>query len=140
MALIFWTDYAQPIWATLAYYDPACGPANQNFRKRGWWELERGTGQRTIWDVDLRTVNRFAYCYAESAHDGASWSGTGNGWLSVTPNSGFDECALHSFADDQWVDFAEMDFRWAPPGWDLVVGFVDLGQGPELEFYPQKIG
>jgi hypothetical protein len=111
-----------PIWVAFAWYDPSCGPANQNFRKQGWWRLE--PGQRFVcWNVDLRTVNRFAYIYAETANNGKNWSGTGNAWLTVNPNSAFKQCAFDNTGADQWVDFFQLDFNWAPPGWDLEMGF-----------------
>jgi Protein of unknown function (DUF1036) len=137
MALYLSNIYESPVWVALAFYDATCGPANQNFRKRGWWELQPYNGYFNVWNVDLRTVNRFAYVYAESAHDGVNWSGTGNSWLNVTPISGFDLCAFETTNDDQWVDFYELDFTWAPPGWDLAITFWRPG-APEVT--PVKFG
>ena len=137
MALIFYNPYPQTVWIAFAYYDTSCGAANQNFRKLGWWQLDPNQ-QINFWNVDLRTVNRFAYFYAETAHDGTNWSGNGNAWLSVTPTSSFDQCAFDNQADDQWVDFYELDFTWNLPGWDLIVG---TGPQPgEVEIINQRVG
>ena len=75
------------------------------------------------WDVDLRRVNRFAYFYAATANLAATWSGTGNGWLSVNPQAAFDKCAFEDPGNGLWVDFNELDFTWADAGWDFVVTF-----------------
>ena len=122
MALYFENLSGQPVWVAFAFFDPnSCGPANQNFRKQGWWQLDRNprnpAGFETsilrfnAWNVDLRTVNRYAYFYAETANDGSSWSGTGNSWLSVNPAAGFSQCAFENADDPQWVDFYGLDFR-----------------------------
>ena len=121
MSLFFANTYRDPIWIAFAYYDPSCGPTNQNFRKLGWWEVGGNGTVFEAWNVDLTTVNRFAYFYAESANDGANWSGTGNAWLSVNPLSAFDQCAFESTPNAQWVDFYEIDFSWAERGSDLMI-------------------
>src|SRR5579871_4380386 len=100
MALLFYNSYTQPVWVTFLYYDAGCGPANQNFRKLGWWYLNSGQ-LFMAWDVDLRTVNRFAYFYAETAHDGVSFSGNGNAWIDVNVNSSFNQCAFDNTNCDQ---------------------------------------
>ena len=122
MALYFANGTGQTVWVAFAYYDPSCGEVNQNFRKQGWWQLDilqPGTWF-LAWDVDLRTVNRFAYFYVEAA-DGSSWHGAGNAWLSVT-DAIFDQCAFDGAGNNyRWVDFIDLDFTWADPGWDTVV-------------------
>ena len=88
------------------------------------------------WNVDLRTVNRFAYFYAETANDGTNWSGKGNAWLSVNPSSAFSQCAFDNSGDHQWVDFFQLDFAVAPPGWDLLVGIGPLPGEITTEGHP----
>jgi hypothetical protein len=136
MALFFTNNYSHTIWIAFAYYDPSCGPENQNFRKLGWWQLDPSQ-MFDAWDVDLRTVNRYAYFYAESADDEASWSGNGNAWLAVDPNAPFDQCAFVEGNDSQWVDFSQLDF--ALPGADLSIGigpipgeWIGVSVGTEL--------
>ncbi len=132
MALFFQNAMGTPVWVAFAYYDPLCGPANQNFRKQGWWRLEpyhtfTGSPLFNAWDVDLRTINRFAYFYAETDGNRSNWSGSGNGWLSVNPAATFDQCAFEDTGNSQWVNFNEIDFTWikdftrADPFWDMVV-------------------
>jgi hypothetical protein len=129
VALWFSNVYPEPIWACLLLYDPSCGPANQNFRKLGWWYLKSGA-IRLVWNVNLADVNRWAYYYAESAHDGANWSGlnagvgeTNNAWANVNVLGGFNQCFLDNTNCDQWVPCAELDFAWNERGWDLLVNF-----------------
>jgi uncharacterized membrane protein len=78
MALFFQNQTSQTVWVAFAYYDPSCGAANENFRKQGWWQLDPGQPQFNAWNIDLRTVNRYAYFYAETANDGTNYSGTCN--------------------------------------------------------------
>jgi hypothetical protein len=127
MALFLYNYSTNPtIWVAFAYYDPGCGAANQNFRKQGWWQLDSGE-VFNAWNADLRSVNRFAYIYAETANNSRNWSGKGNAWLTVDPTASFNQCAFQNTPHDQWVDFFEIDFTWAPPGWDLEVGFREDG-------------
>jgi hypothetical protein len=129
MALFFQNACGQPVWVAFAYHDPRCGPTNQLFRKQGWWKVDSlgfplpGNWRLNAWDVDLRRVNRFAYFYAATANLAATWSGTGNGWLSVNPQAAFDKCAFEDPGNGLWVDFNELDFTWADAGWDFVVTF-----------------
>ena len=145
MALYFENLSGQPVWVAFAFFDPnSCGPANQNFRKQGWWQLDRNprnpAGFETsilrfnAWNVDLRTVNRYAYFYAETANDGSSWSGTGNSWLSVNPAAGFSQCAFENADDPQWVDFYGLDFSSTPAGYDTVVQLFDWAAATLSQF------
>ncbi len=127
MALYFQNQTSQTVWVAFAYYDPSCGAANQNFRKLGWWQLDPYVPQFNAWDVDLRTVNRYAYFYAETANDGTNYSGTRNSWLSVNPAAAFNQCAFDDAGDGQWVDFYELDFAAVPtPGAPLWPGLLVL--------------
>jgi len=91
MSLFFSNLYPQTIWLAFAYYDPSCGDENQNFRKQGWWQFDPQTNPGVaqfgvdFWNVNLQTVNRYAYFFAGSL-DGATWGGTGNAWLDLTKN------------------------------------------------------
>ena len=140
MALYFFNYTGQTVWVAFAYYDPSCGAANQNFRKQGWWQLEPSHGPFqpyqpfNAWNVDLRTVNRFAYFYAEAA-DGSNWSGTGNSWLSVNPAAPFKQCAFEGADDSQWVDFYGLDFSLTFADFDTVVNLFEWGV-PTLLQYP----
>ena len=73
----------QTVWVILLYYDSSCGAANQNFRKQGWWKLNPGQTV-VIWNVDLRTVNRYIYFEAEFDADKSVWGGNGNAWIEIT--------------------------------------------------------
>jgi len=121
MALYFTNGAGQTVWVAFAYYDPSCGNANQNFRKQGWWQIEP-LQRFNAWNVNLRTVNRYAYFYVEAAN-GSNWHGTGNAWLSVT-DAIFKQCAFDGGGGDRWVDFIDLDFTWALPGWDTEVSWT----------------
>jgi hypothetical protein len=97
----------QTVSVNLAYYDASCGNANQNFRKQGWWNI---SSMQTVqvWNVDLRTLNRYVYFEAEFGPDTPVWAGTGNAWTEITDN-GFDQCFLDQTNCTRWVDFQELD-------------------------------
>jgi uncharacterized membrane protein len=97
----------QTVWVILLYYDSSCGAANQNFRKQGWWKLNAGQTV-VIWNVDLRTVNRYIYFEAEFDTDVSVWGGNGNAWIEITDNA-FNQCALDETGCDRWVDCIELD-------------------------------
>ena len=97
----------QTVWVILLYYDPGCGAANQNFRKQGWWKLNPGQTV-VIWNVDLRTVNRYIYFEAEFDADKSVWGGNGNAWIEITDNA-FNQCAIDETGCDRWVDCIEQD-------------------------------
>ena len=134
MALYFFNASGQAVSVAFAYYDRGCGDANQNFRKQGWWQIEnfRGDPGFLAWNVDLRTVNRFAYFYVEAAN-GSSWHGTGNAWLGVT-DSIFSQCAFDEGRDDRWVDFIDLDFTWLDPGWDMRVLILNWEGKNKIQF------
>jgi hypothetical protein len=152
LALYFQNLLGETVYVAFAWYDPSCGDANQNFRKQGWWAIQPIVTTFPLppdwptrfkaWDVDLRSVNRYAYFYAETANDGVNWSGNGNAWLSVNPDEAFDLCAFADPGDDQWVDFAQMDFNWVtagfpppiPLGWDMIVQFWNDGTFLRADF------
>ncbi len=104
-----------------AYYDPSCGPQNQNFRKMGWWVLQPNQ-TFLAWNTDLRTVNRYVYFYAATNGEGGGllWTGTGNAWLETT-GAAFDQCAFDNTNCDQWHDFIQLDFGGLP-GWLIQLG------------------
>ena len=62
MALYFENHYSKPVWIAFVFSDPRCGELL--FRKMGWWQVNPGA-IFNAWNVDLRTVNRFASFYAE---------------------------------------------------------------------------
>lgn len=142
MALFFRNGYWETVWIAFAYYDPGCGAANQNFRKQGWWRLDpspAGSAVLNAWDTDLRRVNRYAYFYAATANIASEWSGAGNGWLTVSPAERFERCAFDSPERDLWVNFIELDFMWAHPGWDFFVTLWNW-QGVNRRTFSQGTG
>jgi len=152
MALFFQASVGETVWITFAYYDPRCGEANQNFRKLGWWRLDPiDYGSFTIpgppfnaWNVDLRTVNRFAYFYATTANIASSWSGTGNGWLTVNPEARFEQCAFEDPGNSLLVNFNEIDFTWMnrfwqiDPSFDMVVMLWNYERKNRIQYNAQK--
>jgi Protein of unknown function (DUF1036) len=106
VALYFANETDNTVWAAFCYQDSSGGAGAGSFRKIGWWEIPSGQ-TLTAWDVDLRTVNRYAYFYAESA-DGAVWAGPGL-TLEVGLHA-FNQPALESPDDPERADFIELDF------------------------------
>jgi hypothetical protein len=135
MALFFYNGTGQTVWISFAFFDRSCGDPNQNFRKLGWWQLDSNS-RFNAWDVDLRTVNRFAYFYVEAA-DGSNWHGAGNAWLGIT-NAAFNQCAFDVTGDDRWEDFIDLDFTWADPGWNTEVIIWHWEGLNRITFYQQK--
>jgi uncharacterized membrane protein len=131
MALYFQNSYSIEVSIAFAWFDSGCGADNQNFRKQGWWNLHSDE-TFLAWSVDLRSVNRYAYFYAEAA-DGATWSGTGRACLFIT-QAAFDQCAFNNTNCDQQVDFEELDFNG---NYDLT---VQLGPDPgQVVLWPEGI-
>src|SRR5262249_56022513 len=78
-------------------------------RKVGWWAI--GSGQTLLlWNVDLRTVNRYAYYEAELEADATVWGGSGNAWTEITDNA-FNQGFLDQAGCNRWVDYQELDFK-----------------------------
>ena len=114
----------EPLWIAFAYYDSSCGAANQNFRKMGWWQINPYQ-TLNLWNVDLQTVNRYAYFWGATAHQGITWHGTGNAWLNLNPNSAFNQCAFDNTNDAQSVDFVEIGLYLGATG----MGFAGICSG-----------
>jgi uncharacterized membrane protein len=113
MGLHFQNQYRNTVSIAFVYGDTACG---SKFRKQGWWNV--GPGQTfTIWNVDLRTVNRFACFYAEEfkGGGGATWSGTGNKWFSIR-DVAFNQCYEDNTGCNQQPNFVDIDFDSADNG------------------------
>lgn len=112
MALFFRNNYPHTIWIAFLFKDTACG--GTPFRKMGWWQVNPGD-VFNAWDVDLRTVNRFASFYAEEFKDsgGATWSGGGNSWYLISDGA-FDQCYDDNSNCNQQPDFVQLDFAGFP--------------------------
>jgi hypothetical protein len=123
MALHFQNLYSGTIWIAFLFFDAGC--RGTRFRKMGWWQVNSGQ-IFTAWNVDLRTVNRYAAFYAEEFSDsgGATWSGTGNNWYLVR-NTRFSQCYDDNTGCNQQPDFVPLDFN----------GFYDVNValGPRSE-------
>jgi uncharacterized membrane protein len=129
MALEFQNFYHSKIFIALLYGDNSCGPSK--FRKQGWWAIERGQ-TRNLWNVNLRTVNRFAAFYAEEFKDsgGATWDGTGNGWYRIR-NVGFNQCYDDNTGCNQQPNFVQLDFQNADNGHHVFHSMrITLGPAP----------
>jgi uncharacterized membrane protein len=72
MGLEFQNQYHNTIWIALVYGDRGC---STKFRKQGWWGIDPGQ-TRSIWNVNLQTVNRFASFYAQEFRNGVEQLGT----------------------------------------------------------------
>jgi len=105
MALRFQNLCSETVWIAFIYYDPTCG-GGVPFRKQGWWQVDSGE-TFNAWNVDLRTVNSYAYFYASSAT--GTWSGTGNAWCYIT-QSGFNQCFTDLTNCNEQKDFVQLDF------------------------------
>jgi hypothetical protein len=106
VALYFANDTDNTVWAVFCYQDSSGGAGAGSFRKIGWWQIPSGQ-KLTAWDVDLRTVNRYAYFYAESAVGGV-WTGPGL-TLDISPHA-FNQPALDTPDDPKKADLIELDF------------------------------
>src|SRR3954451_25020422 len=120
MGLQFQNQYHGKLYIALVYGDASCG---SKFRKQGWWSLDPFQ-TRTLWDVNLQTVNRFASFYAEEFKDGggATCNGTGNQWYQI-PGVGFSQCYEDNSNCSQQPNFVALDFQQADNGHHL---FNDL--------------
>jgi len=128
MPLLFQNQYHSQIWIAFLYGDTAC---SSKFRKQGWWSVDPGQ-TRSIWNADLRTVNRFACFYAEEFKDGggATWSGTGNRWFAI-PDVAFNQCYEDNTGCNQKPNFVDIDFDHADNGqhpWLTLI--ITLGPSP----------
>src|SRR5262245_9939718 len=108
MALYFQNLYPNTVWIAFLYYDPGC--VGVQFRKLGWWGVLRGQ-TFNAWNTDLRSVNRYAACYAEEYRDsqGATWSGTSDNWYLIS-DVAFNQCYDDNTNCNQQPDFVPLDF------------------------------
>jgi uncharacterized membrane protein len=121
MSLYFINHYSDAVWIAFMYSDAGCG--GTPWRKTGWWQLNPGETFNG-WNTDLRTVNRYAYFYAEEYKDsgGATWSGTGNNWYLISDGA-FNQCYDDNTNCNQQPDFVQLDFKKADNG---AADFIDL--------------
>ncbi len=114
MALNFQNLYKITVFIAFVYGDTACSP--NHFRKQGWWTVAPGQ-TLTVWNVDLRRVNRHAAFYAEEFKDsgGATWSGTGNNLYRIR-DVAFNQCYDDNTNCNQQPNFALLDFQHADNG------------------------
>jgi uncharacterized membrane protein len=127
MGLEFRNQYHNKIWIALVYGDSGC---SSSFRKQGWWGLDPGQ-TRSLWNVDLRRVNRFASFYAQEfkGGGGATWNGSGNRWYLIR-DVGFNQCYEDNTGCNQQPNFADLDFTRADNGNHPFSGLrVTLGPG-----------
>jgi hypothetical protein len=137
MALHFCNEYSNTVYVAILYYDPACGVANQNFAKSGWYAVN--PGQTMVPNIpglygDLRQGNARAYFFAEeySGSQGGVWSGTGNAWTFVPNGAAFTQCFEDNTNTQQQVDFNDIEFGgfsdvfvmiYEPPYFQVAVPF-----------------
>lgn len=113
MGLEFQNQYRNTLYIALVYGSESCA---SKFKKQGWWGVDPGQ-TRSIWNVNLQTVNRFAAFYAEEFRGGggATWNGTGNQWYQI-PDVGFDQCYEDNTGCNQQPNFVALDFQQADNG------------------------
>jgi len=113
MGLEFQNQYHNKLWIALVYGDGGCA---SRFRKQGWWGVDPGQ-TRSIWNVNLQTVNRFAAFYAEEfkGGGGATWNGSGNKWFLIRDGS-FNQCYEDNTGCNQQPNFVDLDFQQADNG------------------------
>ena len=128
MGLEFQNQYHNTVWVALVYGDAGCG---STFRKQGWWGVSPGQ-TRSIWNVNLQTVNRFASFYAQEfkGGGGATWNGTGNNWYLIR-DVAFNQCYEDTTGCNQQPNFVDLDFQQADNGHHPFFGLrVTLGPNP----------
>lgn len=74
--------------------------------KIGWWQIQRGK-TLTAWDGDLRSIDRYAYFYAQAAQGGVL-AGTGAS-LAISAHP-FNQPALDASDGHEQAGFIELDF------------------------------
>jgi hypothetical protein len=110
MALNFQNLYSNTIYIAFLYYDASCG--GTPFKKMGWWQVNNGQ-ILNAWNVDLRSVNRYASFYAEEFRDaGAIWRGTenNNNWYAI-PTARFWQCYDDNTNCNRQPNFVSLDFN-----------------------------
>ena len=107
MALNFQNLYSNPIFIAFLFHNPNC--SGTPWTKQGWWGVNSGQ-IFNAWNVDLRTVNRYAAFYAD---DGGSvtWSGTGDNWYLVRSPEGFTQCYDDNTNCNIQPNFVVLDFN-----------------------------
>jgi len=115
MALHFCNEWSNTVYVAILYYDPACGDANQNFSKSGWYAVN--PGQTMVPNIpslygDFRRGNARAYFFAEeySGSQGGVWSGSGNAWTFIPNGAAFTQCFEDNTNTQQQVDFNDIEF------------------------------
>jgi hypothetical protein len=93
----------------------------------------RDPGQiRSIWNVSLQTVNRFASFHAQEFKNGggATWNGSGNRWFLIR-DVGFNQCYEDNSGCNQQPNFVGIDFEQADNGHHPFYGLrLTLGPSP----------
>ena len=109
MALNFQNLYSQTIWIAFLFHNPNC--SGTPWTKMGWWGVNSGQ-IFNAWNVDLRSVNRYAAFYAQdfTSRRGAAWSGTGNNWYLIRSER-FSQCYDDNTNCDMQPDFVPLDFN-----------------------------
>jgi uncharacterized membrane protein len=128
MGLEFQNQYHSKIFVALVYGDTGCA---SKFRKQGWWAIDPGQ-TRSIWNVNLQKVNRFASFYAEEfkGGGGATWNGSGNKWFMIR-DVGFNQCYEDNTGCNQQPNFVDLDFHKADNGNHPFYGLrITLGPAP----------
>jgi|GEM_PF-2419256 hypothetical protein len=107
MALNFQNLYSKTIWIAFLFYNPSC--RGTPWTKQGWWGVNSGQ-IFNAWNVDLRTVNRYAAFYADD--DGsATWTGTGNNFYFIRTPEGFTQCYDDNTNCNIQPNFVVLDFN-----------------------------
>jgi uncharacterized membrane protein len=107
MALHFQNLYSGTVWIAFLYHAPSCVGAP--WKKMGWWQVNSGQ-ILSPWNVNLRTVNRFAAFHALDSTRGVNWNGTGNNWYAV-PERAFNQCYDDNTDCNLVFDFIVLDFN-----------------------------
>ena len=111
MALYVDNTTSETLNVSFLIWDGGCAASGQPWRKVAWYVIAPGRViVPDILDVDLTTVNRYAYLYAYTASQDKDWQGTGNSWGEVSSGVHFDQCLLDETNCVKWVDFETLDF------------------------------
>jgi uncharacterized membrane protein len=107
MALNFQNVYSGTVWVAFLYHAPSC--VGTPWKKVGWWQVNSGQIYNA-WNVNLRTINRFAAFFALDSSRRDTWGGTGNKWYAV-PERAFSQCYDDNTDCNLEFNFRELDFN-----------------------------
>jgi uncharacterized membrane protein len=106
------SNYPQPLWVAIMYYEPGCSDGG-DWIKKGWWRLTSGQCA-IVYGGDLDDLNQYYYYYAESEDFATTWNGPINRFV---PFQAFEWC--------EWTACSRSDGR--PCGYDVGFRLLDIG-------------